>query len=270
VAGNPSRDAKIIYFLKKRHMFGDMYLEIFKPDGELLRRLPAGKRKGINVVDWRMRLKPPRVTSAGTLDPLVRYAGSIGPAAPEGTYTFKLTKGKDAYEGAVEVIANPDSPHAAEDRLLQQETVMRLYGLLEDVSYVAEAMKRVRDDAKEIADGLEDDDGLAKRLRSFADDVTAMKGTFTVSEEEVQGISGERQLRENLIRLYASVGQYSGRPSQSQLDAIPVYEEGIADVEARWQEFVDDRLEDLNERLAGQELGPLEILSEEEYRKSEG
>ena len=47
----------------------------------------------------------------------------------------------------VAVVANPDSPHSAEDRLLQQQTVMHLYELLEDLSYLAEAMKRLRDEA---------------------------------------------------------------------------------------------------------------------------
>jgi hypothetical protein len=65
------------------------------------------------------------------------------------------------------------------------------------------------------------------------------------------------------------VSQYSGRPGQNQLDAIPVYEQGIAEVRAGWQQYLDDRLGDLNERLEKQELAPLEILSEDEYRQSE-
>ena len=89
-------------------------------------------------------------------------------------------------------------------------------------------------------------------------------------DDDVQGISGRRELREKLIRLYASVGQYSGRPAQSQLDAIPVYETGIAEVRAEWEAFLAERLNDLNERLAKDELEPLEILSEDEFRESEG
>jgi photosystem II stability/assembly factor-like uncharacterized protein len=269
VAGNPSQTAKIIYFLQKRHMFGDMKIEIFSPEGELLKTLPGGKRKGINVVSWQMRLKPPRVTSAGTLDPAIAYAGSYGPQATEGTYTYRLTKGEEVHEGRIEVIADPNSPHSVEDRLLQQRTVMRLYRLLEEASYVAQAMAEARDAARERAGTLGEKDGLARKLNRFADDLTELKNTITASEEEVQGISGERQLRENLIRLYAAVGMYSGRPGESQIGAIPVYEEGIAKARADFQSYLDESLEGLNRDLAKKELEPITILTEEEYRERE-
>ena len=32
-------------------MFGEMKIEIFDPEGELLKTLPGGKRKGMNFVD---------------------------------------------------------------------------------------------------------------------------------------------------------------------------------------------------------------------------
>jgi hypothetical protein len=208
------------------------------------------------------------VTAAGTLDPLVRYAANYGPAAPEGLYTYRMVKGKDTYEGTIEVVADPDSPHSREDRLLQQRTVMRLYDLLEDVSYVAEAMARVRDQAEELADEVEaDHEGLAERLREFAAEVTRMKAGFTVSEEEIQGIDRTRRLREDLIRLYASVSQYGGRPGENQLATIPRFEEGVAEVRDRWRAFVEDELASLNKRLGARGIELLEVLSEEEYRE---
>ena len=47
--------ASIYYFQKRRHIFGDMKLEIFDPEGNRVAEIPAGKRRGLNRVDWAMR-----------------------------------------------------------------------------------------------------------------------------------------------------------------------------------------------------------------------
>jgi photosystem II stability/assembly factor-like uncharacterized protein len=267
VAGNPSQTARIIYYLKKRHMFGDMKIEIFDPDGELLKTLPGGKRLGINLVRWRMRLKPPKVTASGVLDPYTSFAGAVGPMAPEGTYTYKLTKGKEEYGGTIEVIPDPNSPHSAEDRALQQRTVMQLYQMIERISYVAEALKQARDDARERADGLPAKDKLRKRLESFADEAEDLRETIVVPDEEIQGIPGIRKLRENLIRLYAAIAQYSGRPGENQLERIPYFEQEILNARTTFEELIDKALPSFNEQLSQQELEPIQILSEEEFKE---
>jgi len=40
-------------------MFGEMKLEIFTPEGELLKVLPGSKRKGLNFVRWSPRFRRP-------------------------------------------------------------------------------------------------------------------------------------------------------------------------------------------------------------------
>jgi hypothetical protein len=52
--------AAIIYYHKKRHMFGDLKLEIYDAGGKRLASINGGKRKGINRVEWSMRSEPPR------------------------------------------------------------------------------------------------------------------------------------------------------------------------------------------------------------------
>ncbi|MFQ5421291.1 MAG: glycosyl hydrolase, partial [Anaerolineae bacterium] len=64
VGQNPSEVATITYYLKKRHIFGDMRIEIYDEAGKLIKTLAGGKRKGINRVEWPMRMKPPRVPPA--------------------------------------------------------------------------------------------------------------------------------------------------------------------------------------------------------------
>ena len=95
VGQNPPEAAAITYYLKKRHMFGDLKLEVYDSAGKLLSTLPGGKRQGINRVDWPMRLAPPKVPAAA--GPIPSLYSFFGPRVPEGTYTVKLIKGKETY-----------------------------------------------------------------------------------------------------------------------------------------------------------------------------
>ncbi|HEX8184392.1 MAG TPA: glycosyl hydrolase, partial [Blastocatellia bacterium] len=67
VAANPTENATITYYLKDRHVFGDMKVEIYDSEGKLMATLPAGKRRGINRVTWAMRQKPPKVPPSPNL-----------------------------------------------------------------------------------------------------------------------------------------------------------------------------------------------------------
>ncbi|MEW6731748.1 MAG: glycosyl hydrolase, partial [Acidobacteriota bacterium] len=67
VGSNLREVAYITYYLKDRHVFGDFKIEIYDSDGKLITTLPAGKRRGINRVEWFMRLKPPKTPPAPTL-----------------------------------------------------------------------------------------------------------------------------------------------------------------------------------------------------------
>ncbi len=92
---NPGSSAIITYYLKKRHVFGDMSIEIYNADGELVKTLPAGKKKGINRVDWVVTKKPPKVKASS---PLLAFRTAFGPTFPPGEYTIKIKKDEKEYD----------------------------------------------------------------------------------------------------------------------------------------------------------------------------
>jgi len=51
-------DAVITYYQRRRHIFGDMKLEVYDASGKLLGTMPTSKRRGLNRVTWSMRLAP--------------------------------------------------------------------------------------------------------------------------------------------------------------------------------------------------------------------
>ena len=72
---NPSQDLQIAYYLKERITTGDLKIEIYDKDNKLIQTVDGSKRKGINIVSWNMRLKPPKVATGSR----VEFSGFIGP-----------------------------------------------------------------------------------------------------------------------------------------------------------------------------------------------
>jgi len=88
VGDNPSRAAKIIYYLKKRHTLGKMSLEIQDAAGNKITELGPGKSKGINVVEWNYNTKPPKMAAAKTF----AFGGFTSPRVPAGVYKAVIQK----------------------------------------------------------------------------------------------------------------------------------------------------------------------------------
>ncbi len=265
-AGNPRSSAVLTYYLKKRHMFGEMKIEIFTPEGELLKTLPGGKRKGMNFVPWSPRLKPPKVAPSPTLNPRTSFAGAMGPNAPEGRYTYRLTKGKQVYDGFVDVAYDPAYPHNKADRKVQQKIVSELYGMLSRMAYVAEAAAGLRDDARQQADLLKKKDKLARQLREFAQELDEFHGTLMVTDE-VQGIAGQEKLREKVVGLYAAIAGYGGLPTAGQRSRLEDFRQDILKANEEFVELTVKPLEKLNKKLVKKDLAPVELMTLEEYEK---
>jgi photosystem II stability/assembly factor-like uncharacterized protein len=264
-APNPPEAAMITYYLKKRHLVGDLRLEVYDKDGKLLSTIPGGKRRGINRVPWPMREPAPPMPASST------FAGSIfslfGPRMPEGTYTVKMIKGKDTYTSTVSLVPDPRSKVSAEDRALQRETTRKLYGMLERLTFVADSIVDARDQARARAEKLPKGDALQKRLSAFADAMEGQRTALVATKEAEGGISGEEKLREELGMLYGNVNGYEGRPTASQTSRMAVLGQ---DMEAAYTKFVasaDKEMAALNPQLKGKKLDPLAKLSQEDWSK---
>ncbi|MGD8869336.1 MAG: hypothetical protein PVI01_17080 [Gemmatimonadales bacterium] len=258
VGRNPSTAASIVYYQKRRHIFGDMKVEIYDADGELIREIPAGKLRGINRVDWPMRLPPPKVPPASSL-----IMAFEGPRVPEGTYAFKLIKGKDTYEGQIELVPDPRSPHSKEDRQLQQRTALEIYDMLERLTYVVEAVDDLVEQARARAE--ESSGGTAKRLNEYADELEDFKASV-VSVSEAGMFGSEEKLREDLGALYGAVNGYAGRPTESELGRMETLGRRLDEAEQTFAEMTAaDEIGKYNSRLENEELEPLKLKTHEEW-----
>lgn len=263
VGRNPGEVAMITYYMKKRHIFGDMKIEIYDSEGELVKTLPGGKRRGINRVPWMMRLKPPKVAPS----PVLAGGALFGPTVPEGTYGVKLIKGKNTYTAEIKIVPDPDSPHSAEDREMRSETVWKLYEMQGQLAYISESMTGARDQAKERAEKLKKKDKFRKELNTFADELDDLNKSIVATK--LGGITGEVRLREKVVNLYGSVSRYAGRPTETQLARIPILEKEIEEAKEKFESIVKKELEKMNKKLEGKELNPINIMTKEEWDKKQ-
>ena len=256
VGPNPPEAAVITYWLKKRHLFGDLKAEIYDREGTLVSTIPGTKRVGLNRIAWPMRLDPPKVPRATSLIPVFQ-----GPRVAEGVYTVKLVKGKDTFEGTVTLVAEPRSPHSAEERALQQETAMALYRDLADLTFLVDRVESVAAQAEQRSEAA--GGRLARELEDLAQALEALRGEL-VSTSEAGMLAGEERLREKLGGLYGSVNGYDGRPTNSQLEQLEVLERRIGEAEARFAAQTAT-LGALNRRLERRDLAPITVQTREQW-----
>jgi hypothetical protein len=254
----PEEAAYITYYLKKRHIIGDLKLEVYDPSGNLITTLPGGKRRGINRVPWPMRLPPPKMPPAA--QPV--FGALFGPRVLPGTYTVKMIKGKESHSFPVSLIPDPRTQHTSEDRALQHETVMKLYRMLERLTTVVDSITDARDQARARAEKLPAGDPVRKRLDALGRALEEQRKAL-VSSKRTEGISGEEKLREELGNLYGNVNFYDGRPTESQLSRMAVLETELEEAYAKYRTTVGKDLTTLNSELKARNLEPLTPTSDE-------
>jgi hypothetical protein len=250
----------IVYYMKDRAIFGDLKLEVYDAQGNLVSSLEGGKRKGINRVPWYLRMKAPRTAPSAQMT----FGPPIGPTVPEGTYTVRLIKGTEKYETKITLAPDPTVPHPDADRKLQQETTMKLYRMQERLAFVADSVTDIRDQARDRAAKLKGD-ALAKSLQAFADKLDSLNKTLVATKEGF--LTGEEQLREKVVMLYMFVSFYAGKPTASQMQEANLLEKEIEKKNQEFEAITGKELDGLNEKLKGKKMDPLKLLAKEEWDK---
>lgn len=257
---NPPGTCIISYYLSKRHVFGEMYVEIYNDRDSLIKVLPAGKRKGINRVNWVMDMDPPKVP------PSVQILGQAlsGPTYPPGEYRVRIVKGDQATEGKVKVIWDPSSRHSEEDRDLRHEKLMMAYRLLEELAFTDRQITGIRDQAKQKAERT--------RSRATRKLLTELAGRMDQWHAEIvpvkEGqITGEIRLRERLGDIYSGIMSYQGRPTRSQTERLDLLQSEVERYGAQISQVTGKGLPLINQKLEEEGIGVVNVLSLEDYRK---
>ncbi|PYQ51290.1 MAG: sialidase [Acidobacteria bacterium] len=262
VGPNRPQDAVITYYQKKRHIFGDLTMEVFGADGQSLGTIPTSKRRGLSRVTWSMRLKAPRVPTAAS----ALFSAAYGPRVVPGTYTVKMTKDKNVYTTQLRLVADPRTTATADDLRAQFDLSMKLYNLLNDMTYAVDRINGVRMALDDRLSKLPPNDAVAKRLRTASAQVDELRKKIVATKEGGM-ITGEERLRENLGDLYGNVIFYEGRPTQMQQMRTDALTRELADVVKDFDAWSSREIARINADLAKKNLAAIQPLTREQWEK---
>jgi len=252
---NPPDAALITYYQSKRHIFGKMKLEVSDAQGKVVDTLPANSRRGISRVEWPMRLKAPRVPPAATAS----FEASQGPRVLPGTYTVKMTRGKETYTTQLVVELDPRAKFNIDDRKLEFDAAMKLYNLLGDMSFDVDRINGVHDAFLDRSAKLRGDAASAKRLQDLADKLEVLRKKI-VATTEGGAVTGEERIREKTTQIYGAVLNYEGRPTNEQASRIDSLKKELHDVATEFDTLVGKELPGVNKTLSQKKLEPIQPL----------
>jgi photosystem II stability/assembly factor-like uncharacterized protein len=262
VGSNPNGSAVIAYYLKKRHMVGDMFIEIYDSKGNFIKQQPAGMRKGVNIVRIQTMLPPPRVPSS----PNVLAEAAFGPEMEPGTYVIKLVKGKDTVSTSLTINYNPETKHSAADRQLRRETLLKAYNLLEELAYVDFQAIEIRNQTTLLADSVKNK-GLRANSFKYANQMSAMHEKISATQPGEGGITGQVRLREKIAEIYMAVSGYEGKPTDVQIKALELYASQVLALQIEINTLLNGDLVNYNAGVVRSGLQAVKVTDRETFMR---
>ncbi len=257
VGPNPNTSAQLIYYLKKRNTFGKMEMEIQDINGKKIVKLPASNQKGINIVSWNFNEKGPKTAQGKTID----YSGFSAPKVPAGKYKALLTKGKETYVHEFEVINDPKSSISDLSRDEQYKTTQMLFDKVQELAYMVYEV----DEILKIAALLSEKVPSTKKSNSkIITDFENLKNTMVITTGDNYVGSAEKQLREKLGAIYASIAGQFDAPSPSQKANIENVLELFTTAKTKLEKLKDVHLKKLKDTSNKNNI-PFEIKSKDVF-----
>jgi hypothetical protein len=227
IGPNPDPSAKVVYYLKKRHTFGRMVIEIQDKNGQKMADIDAYKKKGINIVSWNYRMKLPKVAKGKTFT----FGGFTAPRVPAGTYTMVITKGKTEYRHDLVLEYDPKSNIPLLDRKAQEEMVMKLYNMTQELAYLVFQIDETIDYANKAK---ETNTKLGKTSSTLLTSLNDLKKTLVITTGDNYVSTAEDQLREDIGDLYSVVANNYDNPGNSQYDNLDILSKKLADAKTNY------------------------------------
>lgn len=260
VGRNPSDEANIVYYLKKRHTFGKMAIEIQDSDGKVLTELDAGKSRGINVVNWNYTTRQPKVAKGKTF----AYGGFASPHVDAGTYKVVIKKGKDTYETDLVVLNDSTSLVTPAERQMNREMTTKLYNMSEQLAYMVYELNETVAAAEKLkSEGPE----AAKVANAVISDFTDLKKSLVITTGDNYVGSAENELREDLLELYSKICTRYDKPTPAEYDNLAVIEAEYAEAQKQFEKIKNGSVKKMYKYVEKKEMETPKIESFESFLK---
>lgn len=223
LAPNPAGIPPIQFYLKDRVNSGDIRVEIFDLQGNLIQSVPGTKRKGINKVYWNLRMKPPKIASGGTK---IDFGGFIAPMLLPGNYVVKLKVADKEFTDSITLLHDANNKEfTLANRQLQYKTAMQLYKMHEILAAVVddinEKQKLIKDNLSKVKDSI-----IKKLMEEFHVKLETERSEL-LSTKQKSIFADEERLREKITDVYVSVAGQEAAPSNLQIQRAQELQVGV-------------------------------------------
>jgi len=262
VGENKSTSARIIYYLKKRHTFGKMTMEVQDMDGNKVISLAAGKSKGINIVNWNYNTIIPKMAQGKTLS----FGGFTSPRVPAGMYKIVLTKGKKSYEHIIELKYDQKSITTLAERKEQEKMTKTMYDMVEDLAYMVHEISAIQDATKEV---IEKHPRGKKQAQKLFDVLESLRKDLVITTGDNYVASAEPQLREEMGDLYSSIASSYDRVSGARKLNFELISEEFGKAKDRYMTIMGKEGKKFLNYLEKNEIAAPAIKSKDEFLKKD-
>jgi photosystem II stability/assembly factor-like uncharacterized protein len=257
---NTHDEYMFLYYLKQRVQKGKVKIDILDENKNIIKTIPASKRKGINKAYWDMRGKPPRVATGVKID----VSGFIAPVVPAGTYYARLTINDKVVEEKFELVYDAKCPHSPADREIKAKATKDVFDLQEDLAFLSDKLRDVQDNVNNRANNNEKLKEIKKQADALNKKMNDILVTMAASIEGTN-ITGEEKLREKIGSLYSTVAGYDGRPTDSQLDRIKGLRKEFDETKAKVETLLTTDLAKYNALLEKNKVEAVKVMTRAEW-----
>jgi hypothetical protein len=177
-----------------------------------------------------------------------------------------MTKDKNVYTTELRLVPDPRTTATISDLQAQFDLSMKLYTLLNEMTFAVDRINGVRTALDDRASKLPPNDAVAKRLRTASAQVDEIRRKIVATKEGGM-ITGEERLRENLGDLYGNVVFYEGRPTRMQQMRTDALTRELADVTKDFDAWSTKELPRINADLGRKKLDAIQPISREQWDK---
>jgi len=256
VGQNKPSAARIVYYLKKRHTFGKMTLEIQDMEGNKITSLGPGKSKGINIVYWGFNTSNPKMAAGKTLS----YGGFTSPRVTEGQYKVVLKKGKQTFEHIIETAYDSNSLTTLDERKEQEALTQTMFTMVEDLAYIVYEIGVIQTKAKEVIDM---GGKPAKQAQKTWNALEDLRTDLVVTTGDNYVASAEPELRERMGELYSNIATNYDRVDGSLKSNFELIRDEFDTEKARFQKIMSKEVKKFYKTLERNEMAMPVIKAKE-------
>lgn len=225
-------------------------VEVFDPNGELIKEYKQKPEKGLNSFNWNMMYD-----NAEGFEGLVMWAGTLrGPMAPPGEYTAKLTIGDRTEEQRFKLLRDPRYPSTDADLQAQFDFLIKVRDKVTETHQAIKDVRSAKEQMNQLMDKIKGDDeykDLIDAGKELIDKMTEVEEKLyqTKNQSGQDPLNYPIRLNNKLAALTGVAGSGSWRPT-AQAESVRKEITGQIDTQLeKLQRIMSNDLPEFNNKV---------------------